>query len=81
MKLNLCCSYQAPNDTMFWKSKNENSSESVKKKQQQGNDNGKLTSFAAEEFTEMGLRTGQKRSRKEQHTEAPLKKKKKKTRK
>ena len=63
---------------MFWNLKNGGPEESLKEEQQQGSGSGKLMNSTAEEFAEMGLSTGQKRSRKEQHTEAPLKKKKKK---
>ena len=42
-----------------------------------GESSGRVTNLAAEEFAAMGLRTGQKRSRKEQLVETCLKKNKK----
>ncbi|XP_033224940.1 ribonuclease P protein subunit p25-like protein [Belonocnema kinseyi] len=71
--------YQAPDNTrMFWNLKNEVSTEALKEEQPQGSGSAKLKSSAAEEFTAMvGSPSPQKRSRKEQHTGGPLKKKKK----
>lgn len=68
------CRYQAPGDNGEFLDDKEMKNESKSKKQEAGNN---VTHIDAQEFTAMGLRTGQKRSKKEQQTEAPPKKNKK----
>ncbi|CAD1470517.1 unnamed protein product, partial [Heterotrigona itama] len=64
--------YQAPGNNGEFLDDEEMKNESKSKKQEAGNN---VTRIDAEEFAAMGLRTGQKRSKKEQQqTEAPPKK-------
>ncbi|XP_015594516.1 ribonuclease P protein subunit p25-like protein [Cephus cinctus] len=70
--------YQAPNNSgTFWDVNNEGTSEGITETTKIQS-NSKMSNKAAEEFTAMGLRMGQKRPRKEQQTETPSKKNKKK---
>ncbi|KOX68435.1 Ribonuclease P protein subunit p25-like protein [Melipona quadrifasciata] len=66
--------YQAPGDNGEFLDDEEMKNESTSKKQEAGNN---VTRIDAEEFAAMGLRTGQKRSKKEQQTEAPPKRRRK----
>ncbi|KAJ8679589.1 hypothetical protein QAD02_015376 [Eretmocerus hayati] len=50
----------------------------LSKRREDDNFSGRITNLAAEEFAAMGLRTGQKRTRKDLNTETPSKKNKKK---
>lgn len=78
-----CC--QGPSDKkLIWNIKNKNNlplelsktETKREKKRKRISDSGKSMSLAAEECEEMEFKIGQKRSRKEQYTEALLKKNK-----
>lgn len=71
--------YQGPEDSgEFAEPEGVNGADKTPRQREQGSSSGRITSLAAEEFASMGLRTGQKRSRRENHTEMPSKKNKKK---
>ncbi|XP_076160873.1 ribonuclease P protein subunit p25-like protein isoform X2 [Ptiloglossa arizonensis] len=67
--------YQAPDDRGEFTNGDEEPSSSRKDRRQEAG--GNVTCIDAEEFAAMGLRTGQKRPKKEQQTEAPPRKSKK----
>lgn len=69
-------SYQAPGDRGEWPGTEGQEPKRARKGARPEAGSG-MTCIDAEEFAAMGLRTGQKRPKKEQQTEAPPKKNKK----